>query len=81
MQNDALISFTVVKIDDKYAVLKNKDDNIGNILWPMNKLPNGLKVGSEISLGAGNSVNSGNGAANTDQQYQAMRKLLEDIVN
>ncbi|MBI5152249.1 hypothetical protein HZA39_01840 [Candidatus Peregrinibacteria bacterium] len=75
MPEDSFVSFTIVQLTDSYAVLKNQDENIGNILWPLNKLPSGARQGDEIKLGPENK------GIHTEQQYQMMRKLLEDLVN
>lgn len=75
MADDICVPFTIVQLTDKYAVLKNKDENIGNVLWPIEKLPAGSRTGDEIKLGPENK------ALHTEQQYQVMRKLLEDLVN
>lgn len=75
MADDALVPFTIVQLTDRYAVLKNNDQNIGNVLWPIEKIPSNAAVGDEIKLGPENK------ALHTEQQYEIMRKLLEELVN
>lgn len=61
--------------DGIYAILQNGDNAMGQIRWPIQRLPEKIQPGQKITLKAvsENTENEG--------QYQIMRQLLEEIVN
>lgn len=61
--------------DGTYAILQNGDSAMGQIRWPIHRLPEKIQPGQKITLKAvpENAEHEG--------QYQIMRQLLEEIVN
>jgi|GEM_PF-7077629 len=76
MDDGFAIPFTVIEIGAQYALLKSDDEKIGNIVWPKENLPQNIKIGEKIEL-----MIRDRNKQNTDEQYEVMRKLLQDLVN
>jgi hypothetical protein len=88
------IKFRVIRFEEKYALLKHEDEKIGYMLWPIIDLPENTPLGSDIYLTARTQnelaeAEMNNAIANTDtnssekteQQFEVMRRLLEELVN
>lgn len=68
------LEFTILKFEDKYAILENKI--YGKINWPIKKLPDEIKIGSTVFLSANLNAPEQNAETNLD-----IKKLLEEIIN
>lgn len=69
------ITCTVIRFEDRYAVLKNPDTNLREFFWPLSKLPENISVGDQIVLKVTNEQ------IEKEAEYERMRKLLEELVN
>ena len=65
----------VEKFDGKYAVLKNSDPDLGEIRWPIHKLPEKIEIGHPVSIQISNEK------IQEEEQYKIMRTLFEDLIN
>lgn len=68
------VSAKLDRFEERYAVLLS-DDMEGELHWPITKLPTELKPGDPVEVSVHSKQTQNN------QQYENMRKLLEDLIN
>ena len=67
------INATLKSFEDRYAILKTEDSQ--EFKWPIKYLPDNINPGDNVILKLGNENTEKN------EKYQAMRELLEELVN
>jgi hypothetical protein len=70
---DSKLSFRIERIEERNAVLKNEET--GEIRWPLRLLPPNIAVGNSITLKLDSQEN------NEDAEYVLRRRLLEELIN
>lgn len=70
-ENPYKLQYQIEKFEGENAVLKNHDPLLGEIKWPIRKLPEKSEIGQSVTLQVDTSEGS----------YEIMRKLLQEIMN
>ena len=63
------------RFEEQFAVLNPENSELPEFRWPIQKLPEGIKKGETFVLKIGREN------IEEEEQYKAMRKLLEELVN
>lgn len=71
--DDSNIQFILDRFEERYAVLRHELH--GEIRWPIKYLPETTRIGEPIMVCAFTEQQQ------KDQQYDKMRRLLEELIN
>lgn len=72
-KNSYVLHAKFIRFEEQFAVLQH--EALGEFKWPIKNLPDDVKIGDTVS------IKISSPGAEKEEQYERMRKLLEELIN